>query len=215
MAAASACSVLSRSLRKWTRPCFTCTNRCYGTRQESKIWRQRPNKKPRLDIILTQDVHKLGVKRQIVKVKHGYGRNHLLPQGKAVYATPDNVKELNTFEVAKGVSTHNEIEYILNYISGKVLTVQHDPDSKSAIFEQHISRAFKRNFGIHLPLDCIELDEPIVDFDKPEKYSVTVRLDDSTLVTMPVTVELIQSKKRRQKQEKQRTDVEATRETNN
>lgn len=189
-----------RSLNGWERYCLAFACRYYGTRQESRLWRQRPNKRPRLDIILTQDVHKLGLKRQIVKVKCGYGRNHLLPQGMAVYATQDNIKKLNAFEVKKGTSSRNEVEYLADFLSGRVLTVHHDPDSKSAVFEQHISRAFKQNFGIHMPLDCIELDEPIVDFEEPEKSSVTVRLDESTLVTMPVTVELKLSKKRNRKQ---------------
>lgn len=194
-------SLFSRSLNRWRRSCFTVSIRYYGIRQESKLWRQKPNKKPRLAIILMQDVHNLGVKGQIVKVKHGYGRNHLLPKGMAVYSTPDNIKELNAFEVTKGVSPENEVEYITNLLSGKVLTVHHNPDSKSAVFEQHISRAFKRNFGLHVPLVCIELDEPIVDFDKPEKHSVTIKLDESSQVSMPVTVELLPSKKRRRKQQ--------------
>lgn len=198
-------SLFSRSLSRWTRSCFTVPIRCYGIRQESKIWRQKPNKKPRLSIILTQDVHKLGVKGQIVKVKHGYGRNHLLPKGMAVYSTQDNIKELDAFEVTKGVSSDNEVEYIANLLNGEVLTVHHDPDSKSAVFEQHISCAFKRNFGIHVPLDCIELGEPIVDFDEPKKHSITIRLDKSSQVSMPVIVELLPSKKRKQMQQEQHT----------
>ena len=201
-------SLLTRSLNRWKRFSFTYVNRYYGTRQESKIWRQKPNKKPRLSIILTQDVHKLGVKRQIVNVKHGYGRNHLLPQGMAVYATPDNIKKLDTFEVTAGSSSLNEVEYLSNFLSDKVLIVHHDPDSQSAIFEQHISRAFMRNFGIHVPLDCIELDKPVVDFDEPEKHSVTIRLDETTLVSIPVIVELIQSKKKRRQMEKEKSETE-------
>ena len=173
-------------------------SRFYGTRQESKLWRQKPNRKPRLSIILTQDVHKLGVKRQIVKVKHGYGRNHLLPQGMAVYSTPDNIKKLDAFEVEAGNSSLNEAEYLANFLSDKVLIVHHDPDSKSAIFEQHISRAFKKEFGVHVPLDCIELAEPIVDFGEPLKHSVTIRLTETHVVSVPVTVQLTQAKKRRE-----------------
>ena len=182
---------------------MTYATRCYGTRRESKQWKQKPNRKPRLAIILTQDVYKLGVKGQIVKVKHGYGRNHLLPQGMAVYATPDNIKQHNAFEATKGSSTGNEVEHLANFLSGKVLTVRHDPDSKSAIFEQHISRAFESDLGVHVPLDCIDLDEPIVNFDEPEKHLVNIRLDESTLVSVPITVDLKYAKRKRQQQEKQ------------
>ena len=161
------------------------------------MWRQKPNKKPRLSIILKEDVQNLGVKRQIVKVKHGYGRNHLLPQGMAVYATPDNITKLDAFEVEEGSSSLNEVEYLANFLSDKVLTVHHDPDIKLAIFEQGISRAFRKNFQIHVPLDCIELDKPIVDFGE---HSVTVRLDETTTVSIPVMVELVESKKSQMKQ---------------
>ncbi|MCF8357973.1 MAG: 50S ribosomal protein L9 [Prolixibacteraceae bacterium] len=40
-----------------------------------------------MDIILLQDVQRLGSKDDIVTVKDGYGRNYLIPQGMAVVAT--------------------------------------------------------------------------------------------------------------------------------
>ncbi|NOR28153.1 MAG: 50S ribosomal protein L9, partial [Lutibacter sp.] len=40
-----------------------------------------------MEIILKQDVENLGFKDDIVAVKNGYGRNHLIPQGVAVLAT--------------------------------------------------------------------------------------------------------------------------------
>lgn len=40
-----------------------------------------------MELILLQDVEKLGFKDEIVTVKNGYGRNFLIPQGKAVMAT--------------------------------------------------------------------------------------------------------------------------------
>ena len=204
---------ISRSLNNLKRSWFT-VNRYYGTRQESKPWKQKPNRKPRLSIILTQDIHKLGVKRQIVQVKHGYGRNHLLPQNKAVYATPHNIKRLNAFEVEKGTSSRNEVDYLADFLSGRVLTVQHDPDSKSAIYEQDISRAFKYNFGVHVPLDCVELDEPIVNFDESEGSSVTIRLDESTLVSLPISIEPKQSKKKRRLEENQQSGTKQNTVTN-
>jgi len=40
-----------------------------------------------MEIILLQDIPKLGHKDDIVKVKEGYGRNYLIPKGMAVMAT--------------------------------------------------------------------------------------------------------------------------------
>ena len=44
-----------------------------------------------MNVILLEKVHSLGGLGDQVKVKAGYGRNYLIPQGKAVSATPDNV----------------------------------------------------------------------------------------------------------------------------
>ena len=47
-----------------------------------------------MDIILLENVEKLGFKDEVVTVKNGYGRNFLIPQGKAVMATSSAVKVL-------------------------------------------------------------------------------------------------------------------------
>lgn len=47
-----------------------------------------------MELILKQDVENLGFKDDVVKVKPGYGRNFLIPQGAAVLATPSARKVL-------------------------------------------------------------------------------------------------------------------------
>ncbi len=47
-----------------------------------------------MEIILIQDVDNLGGKNEQVKVKNGYARNFLIPQGFAVEANPSNRKQL-------------------------------------------------------------------------------------------------------------------------
>ena len=44
-----------------------------------------------MDVILKEDIKNLGEIGDVVSVKPGYGRNFLVPQGKAVFATADNV----------------------------------------------------------------------------------------------------------------------------
>ncbi len=45
-----------------------------------------------MEVILKQDVANLGYASDVVKVKNGYGRNFLIPQGYAILATPSAVK---------------------------------------------------------------------------------------------------------------------------
>lgn len=47
-----------------------------------------------MQVILKEDVLNLGFKDEVVTVKDGYGRNYLLPQGKAVIATESAKKVL-------------------------------------------------------------------------------------------------------------------------
>jgi len=61
-----------------------------------------------MDVILLQKVANLGNIGDRVKVKSGFGRNFLLPQGKATLATPDNVKrfEARRAELEKTAHEH-------------------------------------------------------------------------------------------------------------
>jgi large subunit ribosomal protein L9 len=45
-----------------------------------------------MEVILKQDVQGLGYKHDVVKVKAGYGRNFLIPNGSAIIANPSNKK---------------------------------------------------------------------------------------------------------------------------
>ena len=47
-----------------------------------------------MNVILLENVENLGSIGDLVKVKPGYGRNYLLPQGKAALATPENMNEI-------------------------------------------------------------------------------------------------------------------------
>ncbi|HEY6809213.1 MAG TPA: 50S ribosomal protein L9 [Gemmatimonadales bacterium] len=53
-----------------------------------------------MDIILREDVQHLGKAGEVVKVKDGYARNYLLPQGLAYHATEANKKKI-AFEAAR------------------------------------------------------------------------------------------------------------------
>jgi large subunit ribosomal protein L9 len=47
-----------------------------------------------MKVILTQDVPGVGAIGDLISIKDGFGRNHLIPQGKAIKATSQNIKVL-------------------------------------------------------------------------------------------------------------------------
>ena len=49
-----------------------------------------------MEVILLEKVGKLGDIGDVANVKAGFGRNYLIPQGKAVFATKENLAEFET-----------------------------------------------------------------------------------------------------------------------
>lgn len=53
-----------------------------------------------MELILKETISSLGLEGDVVTVKSGYGRNYLLPQGKAVLATKENLTSLEADKAA-------------------------------------------------------------------------------------------------------------------
>ena len=54
-----------------------------------------------MQIILQEDVDKLGTRGQLVDVAEGYARNFLIPRGKAFEVTPATLKQLNNLKAKR------------------------------------------------------------------------------------------------------------------
>ncbi len=63
-----------------------------------------------MDIILLQKVANLGKIGDRVQVKSGYGRNFLLPKGKATLATPDNIAKFEARRAELEKAARDELE---------------------------------------------------------------------------------------------------------
>lgn len=90
-----------------------------------------------MEIILLQDVERLGSKDDIVKVKDGYGRNFLIPQKKAIVATTTAKKVLaeNTKQRAhKEAKLKNEALAIAEKLANKKISIGAKTSSLGKIF---------------------------------------------------------------------------------
>ena len=90
-----------------------------------------------MEIILIEDIDKLGFKNDIVNVKNGYGRNFLIPQGKAVIATPSSKKMLSETirqRAHKEEKMVKEAEGILESLKGAKVNVLAKAGEKGKIF---------------------------------------------------------------------------------
>ena len=90
-----------------------------------------------MNVILLDNVENLGSVGDLVKVKPGYGRNYLLPQGKAALATPENIKEIESrrAELEKAAAEElAEAKARAKQINGMELVIQANAGSEDKLF---------------------------------------------------------------------------------
>ena len=79
-----------------------------------------------MELILTERIIKLGQLGDLVNVKSGYARNYLIPQGKAIRASKENLKkfeEERTHREADNLQTKNEALNLAKKIEGLSIVV--------------------------------------------------------------------------------------------
>ncbi len=110
-----------------------------------------------MDIILLQDMEKVGEKHDIVKVKDGYGRNFLIPKGMAVVANDSNrrkyasiVRALDKRETAR----LGEYKTLAAQLDGKTVTIKAKAGSSGKLFGSvdagQIAAAIKSQLGVEI-----------------------------------------------------------------
>jgi large subunit ribosomal protein L9 len=105
-----------------------------------------------MELILREDVQNLGFKDDIVKVKNGYGRNFLIPHGKAVIATSsarkvlvENLKQ-RAFKEQKLVDDANKLGKKLQGFEIKIKSKVGSGDKLfGSIGSQDVADAFEKN----------------------------------------------------------------------
>ena len=132
-----------------------------------------------VEVILTEDISTLGSAGEVVRVRAGFARNYLLPQGKAMLATKGRVRELEhkkrviEEKIRKEVGGHElvakrlgqtELEFQVRVgEEGKLFGSVTNVDIAGRLEEQ----------GFKLDRRKIELKEPIKQLGE---YEVTLRL---------------------------------------
>jgi large subunit ribosomal protein L9 len=90
-----------------------------------------------MEIVLLERVAKLGQMGQVVNVKQGYARNFLLPQGKALRATPANMKRFETERAqleARNLDLKKEAEVVAEKLDGQSFVVIRSASDGGALY---------------------------------------------------------------------------------
>ncbi len=145
-----------------------------------------------MKIILKEDIANLGYKDDVVEVKSGYGRNYLIPFGKAVIATESALKILaenqrqRAHKLAKIKADAEAVAAALGEI--EQLTIGAKTSSTGTIFGSvnsiQISEALEK-LGHNIDRKLIIINEPIKEVGK---YSATIKLHKEVSVEIPFEV---------------------------
>ena len=143
-----------------------------------------------MEIILKEDVINLGYKNDIVKVKDGYGRNFLIPTGKAVIATASAKKVLaeelkqRAHKLAKIKADAEELAQKLAPVS---LTIATKVSATGAIY----GSVGSIQIAEELAKLGFEIDRKIISVESAKEignYTATIKLHKEVAVKIPFAV---------------------------
>ena len=131
-----------------------------------------------MQIILQEDVDKLGHRGQLVEVAEGYARNYLLPRKYAIEATPGNMKRLDKMRAAfakKEAVEKDDAQKLAELLASVSLEFARRTGDEDHLFGSvtsgDIAEALEAK-GYHIDKKKIQLAEPIKalgDFEVPVK----------------------------------------------
>jgi len=145
-----------------------------------------------MELILKQDVTNLGFKDDIVNVKPGYGRNFLIPQGKAVLATSsakkvlaENLKQ-RAFKEAKVIKDAQDLAKKIGAIEMQIKSKVGTGDKLfGSVSSQDLEAAFEAQ-GHTVERNRITLPGRII--KRLGKYEATIRLHREVSIQFPFEI---------------------------
>jgi large subunit ribosomal protein L9 len=154
-----------------------------------------------IELILMQRVDKLGQMGELVKVKPGYARNFLLPQGKAIRASKDNLARFERDRAqleAQNLKRREEAERVAERVFGLSVVIIRAAGESGGLYGSVTSRdiadACKAN-GLTVDRAQVLLEQPI------KTTGITqVRVELHPEVVIPIGVNVARSQEEADKQ---------------
>ena len=144
-----------------------------------------------MKIILNEDVRNLGYKDDVVEVKDGYGRNYLIPTGKAVIASPSALKVLaeNQRQRAhKLAKIKADAEALAQSLQDVKLTIGAKTSSTGTVFGSvnaiQIAEALEK-LGFNIDRKIIDIKNLVKEVGE---YHANIRLHKDVTVEIPFEV---------------------------
>jgi large subunit ribosomal protein L9 len=145
-----------------------------------------------MEVILREDVDKVGARGALVKVAAGYARNYLLPKKLAVAATASNkkiVEQEREAYVRREAKAKSESEDLVKLLANVSLTFRHKVGENQHLFGSVTAKDIAEGLEaqrFHIDRRKVQLDEPIRTLGE---HLVTLRLHREVSTQIKVIVE--------------------------
>ena len=145
-----------------------------------------------MKVILLENVRKVGSIGDIIEVKRGYARNFLIAQRKALFASKENIKEVEKIKndlSKKDLDKKNMAKEIDEKIKGKEFTIKKLSTENNELYGSvkptEISKIIKEKENIDINPSTIQ---PIEEIKSIGTFSVLLNLHSEIQSTIKITV---------------------------
>jgi large subunit ribosomal protein L9 len=144
-----------------------------------------------MEIILKEDVPKLGSRGDVVKVAEGYGRNYLLPRKLAIEASAANkavIEQMKASSVRRGVKEKSDAELLAKQFDGVSLDFTRRSGENDQLFGSvtpaDIAHELEHR-GFNIDRRKIQIEEPLKALGE---FTVPIKLHREVTTTIKVTI---------------------------
>ena len=150
-----------------------------------------------MQVILIENIMKLGKIGDQVEVKNGFARNYLLRQGKALRASKENIEFVSKKKVElnkKNEETKSQFKEIASKISNKILKFNKESKENGELYgsikPKEVSSAFNTILKVEISPSQIDLRQEITQVGK---YKINVNLHAEVTASVNLHVNKIDS----------------------
>jgi large subunit ribosomal protein L9 len=144
-----------------------------------------------MEVILREDVEKLGSRGEVVKVAPGYARNYLLPKRLAVQASASNkkiVEQERNAHLRREAKQLSDAQDLAKLMGNVTITIAQKAGENDALFGSVTAKDIADQLekqGYNIERRNIQLAEPIKQLGE---HRVPVRLHREVTIEIPVNV---------------------------
>ena len=163
-------------------------------------------------VILKEKIQGLGAEADVVKVRAGYARNFLIPQGKAYEANDSNLRHL---EALKAARAQREADELLAFQEIATKLAKMTPKFELATGQNGKAFGSVTSMDIHKKLgeEGIDIDRHAIELDKAikntGKFDITIKLHAQVVCNLAIQVDAVEASAEQQAEAEQAEAPEA------